>query len=113
MFRFGISASAAALAFAASLAFAAPAAALETGNGSARVVTGLVELGFAAKSQDIRKHRRHGYNRGYSPRTYYKPYRGRHYVKRHRHHSRGLHRHRSRGLHRHRARHGGYYRHRH
>ncbi|UWQ85111.1 hypothetical protein [Leisingera caerulea] len=106
MSRLGFFASAgAALALAANLAFAAPAAAHDSGHDAARAVAGLLALGLIAKSLDDRKHRHHGYNHSYYPRTYYKPYGGRHHVKRYRHHYRGIHRHRSR--------HGGYYRHSH
>ncbi|MFY0311431.1 hypothetical protein ACFMBG_16195 [Leisingera sp. D0M16] len=118
MFRLGYIASAgAALALAANLAFTAPAAAHDSGHDAARAIAGLIALGIIVKSLDDRKHRHHGYNYSYQPRThyyprshhyprtYYKPYGGRHHVKRHRHHYRGIHRHRTR--------HGGYYRHSH
>lgn len=112
MFRLGYIASAgAALALAANLAFTAPAAAHDSGHDAARAIAGLIALGLIVKSLDDRKHRHHGYNYSYQPRThyyprtYYKPHGGRHHVKRHRHHYRGIHRHRTR--------HGGYYRHSH
>lgn len=112
MFRLGYIASAgAALALAANLAFTAPAAAHDSGHDAARAIAGLIALGLIVKSLDDRKHRHHGYNYSYQPRThyytrtYYKPHGGRHHVKRHRHHNRGIHRHRTR--------HGGYYRHSH
>lgn len=112
MFRLGYIASAgAALALAANLAFTAPAAAHDSGHDATRAIAGLIALGLIVKSLDDRKHRHHGYNDSYQPRTHYyprthyKPHGGRHHVKRHRHHNRGIHRHRTR--------HGGYYRHSH